>query len=156
MELLDGLWTYVVPFIAVLTVLVFVHEMGHLSCGAALRCAGLKCFPLVLVLRFLASLPRMGLVGNSARFRLAAMSECLVNERRKMRKRPKPSQKRTRRYRFFRRHWDSAPGSCLPVRWRISCLQSPRLPGCSCSSDNHLRRRMSAKSLKAPPRNGLV
>lgn len=29
MELLNGLWTYVVPFIAVLTVLVFVHEMGH-------------------------------------------------------------------------------------------------------------------------------
>jgi regulator of sigma E protease len=29
MEFLNGLWTYVVPFIAVLTVLVFVHELGH-------------------------------------------------------------------------------------------------------------------------------
>lgn len=29
MELLNGLWTYVVPFLAVLTVLVFVHELGH-------------------------------------------------------------------------------------------------------------------------------
>jgi regulator of sigma E protease len=29
MELLNGIWTYVVPFIAVLTVLVFVHELGH-------------------------------------------------------------------------------------------------------------------------------
>jgi regulator of sigma E protease len=29
MEFLSGLWTYAVPFIAVLTVLVFVHELGH-------------------------------------------------------------------------------------------------------------------------------
>ena len=29
MEFLDGIWTYVVPFILVLTVLVFVHELGH-------------------------------------------------------------------------------------------------------------------------------
>jgi regulator of sigma E protease len=29
MELLSGIWTYVIPFIAVLTVLVFVHELGH-------------------------------------------------------------------------------------------------------------------------------
>jgi regulator of sigma E protease len=29
MEFLSGLWTYVIPFLAVLTVLVFVHEMGH-------------------------------------------------------------------------------------------------------------------------------
>lgn len=29
MEILGGIWTYVVPFIAVLTVLVFVHELGH-------------------------------------------------------------------------------------------------------------------------------
>lgn len=29
MELLGGLWTYVVPFLVVLTVLVFVHELGH-------------------------------------------------------------------------------------------------------------------------------
>ncbi|MBT5457370.1 MAG: RIP metalloprotease RseP [Rhodospirillaceae bacterium] len=29
MEFLTGIWTYVVPFIAVLTVLVFVHELGH-------------------------------------------------------------------------------------------------------------------------------
>lgn len=29
MELLHGLWTYVVPFLGVLTVLVFVHELGH-------------------------------------------------------------------------------------------------------------------------------
>ena len=31
MELLNGIWTYVIPFIAVLTVLVFVHELGHYS-----------------------------------------------------------------------------------------------------------------------------
>ena len=36
MELLHGLWTYVVPFLAVLTVLVFVHELGHYV--AARRC----------------------------------------------------------------------------------------------------------------------
>ncbi len=29
MEILDGLWHYAVPFIVVLTVLVFVHELGH-------------------------------------------------------------------------------------------------------------------------------
>jgi regulator of sigma E protease len=29
MDFLVGLWTYVVPFLAVLTVLVFVHELGH-------------------------------------------------------------------------------------------------------------------------------
>ncbi|MDC0033476.1 RIP metalloprotease RseP [Alphaproteobacteria bacterium] len=29
MDILNGIWTYVVPFIAVLTVLVFVHELGH-------------------------------------------------------------------------------------------------------------------------------
>lgn len=29
MELLTGLWTYVLPFLIVLTVLVFVHELGH-------------------------------------------------------------------------------------------------------------------------------
>lgn len=29
MEVLSGLWTYVVPFLVVLTVLVFVHELGH-------------------------------------------------------------------------------------------------------------------------------
>ena len=29
MDFLIGLWTYVVPFLLVLTVLVFVHEMGH-------------------------------------------------------------------------------------------------------------------------------
>lgn len=29
MDFLIGLWTYVVPFLVVLTVLVFVHEMGH-------------------------------------------------------------------------------------------------------------------------------
>jgi len=29
MELLSGLWTYVIPFLIVLTVLVFVHELGH-------------------------------------------------------------------------------------------------------------------------------
>jgi regulator of sigma E protease len=29
MEFLNGLWTYVVPFLLVLTVLVFVHELGH-------------------------------------------------------------------------------------------------------------------------------
>ena len=29
MELLTGLWTYVVPFLIVLTVLVFVHELSH-------------------------------------------------------------------------------------------------------------------------------
>lgn len=29
MEVLAGLWTYVVPFLVVLTVLVFVHELGH-------------------------------------------------------------------------------------------------------------------------------
>jgi regulator of sigma E protease len=29
MEFLSGLWTYVVPFLVVLTVLVFVHELGH-------------------------------------------------------------------------------------------------------------------------------
>jgi regulator of sigma E protease len=29
MELLNGLWHYVVPFLAVLSVLVFVHEWGH-------------------------------------------------------------------------------------------------------------------------------
>ena len=29
MEFLSGLWTYVVPFLIVLTVLVFVHELGH-------------------------------------------------------------------------------------------------------------------------------
>lgn len=36
MEFLIGLWTYVVPFILVLTVLVFVHELGHYL--AARRC----------------------------------------------------------------------------------------------------------------------
>lgn len=29
MELIAGIWNYVVPFLLVLTVLVFVHEMGH-------------------------------------------------------------------------------------------------------------------------------
>lgn len=29
MELLSGLWTYIVPFLVVLTILVFVHELGH-------------------------------------------------------------------------------------------------------------------------------
>jgi len=29
MDLLSGLWTYMVPFLIVLTVLVFVHELGH-------------------------------------------------------------------------------------------------------------------------------
>ena len=29
MEFLSGIWTYVFPFIGVLTVLVFVHELGH-------------------------------------------------------------------------------------------------------------------------------
>lgn len=29
MEFLTGLWTYVIPFLIVLTVLVFVHELGH-------------------------------------------------------------------------------------------------------------------------------
>ncbi|MHA1113413.1 MAG: site-2 protease family protein, partial [Alphaproteobacteria bacterium] len=29
MELLAGIWDYVVPFLIILTVLVFVHEMGH-------------------------------------------------------------------------------------------------------------------------------
>src|SRR3954471_15200523 len=29
MEFLSGLWTYVLPFLVVLTVLVFVHELGH-------------------------------------------------------------------------------------------------------------------------------
>lgn len=29
MELLNGLWNYVLPFLVILTVLVFVHEMGH-------------------------------------------------------------------------------------------------------------------------------
>jgi regulator of sigma E protease len=29
MELLSGLWTYIVPFLIVLTILVFVHELGH-------------------------------------------------------------------------------------------------------------------------------
>jgi len=36
MEFLVGIWTYVVPFLLVLTVLVFVHEMGHYL--AARRC----------------------------------------------------------------------------------------------------------------------
>jgi regulator of sigma E protease len=36
MDLLSGLWTYVVPFIAVLTVLVFFHELGHFA--VARRC----------------------------------------------------------------------------------------------------------------------
>jgi len=29
MDLISGLWNYVVPFIVILTILVFVHEMGH-------------------------------------------------------------------------------------------------------------------------------
>src|SRR5258708_15983230 len=29
MEVLAGLWNYVLPFLIVLTVLVFVHELGH-------------------------------------------------------------------------------------------------------------------------------
>lgn len=29
MEILTGLWTYVIPFLVVLTILVFVHEYGH-------------------------------------------------------------------------------------------------------------------------------
>ena len=36
MEILSGIWTYVVPFIAVLTVLVFFHELGHFA--VARRC----------------------------------------------------------------------------------------------------------------------
>ena len=36
MEFLAPLWNYVLPFILVLTVLVFVHEMGHYL--AARRC----------------------------------------------------------------------------------------------------------------------
>jgi len=36
MELLNLIWTYVVPFIAVLTVLVFFHELGHFA--VARRC----------------------------------------------------------------------------------------------------------------------
>lgn len=36
MEILNGIWTYAVPFIAVLTVLVFFHELGHFM--AARRC----------------------------------------------------------------------------------------------------------------------
>jgi len=31
MEILNGIWTYIVPFIAVLTVLVFFHELGHFA-----------------------------------------------------------------------------------------------------------------------------
>ncbi len=31
MELLNGTWTYVVPFVVLLTILVFIHEMGHYS-----------------------------------------------------------------------------------------------------------------------------
>jgi len=31
MEILSAIWTYVVPFIAVLTVLVFFHELGHFA-----------------------------------------------------------------------------------------------------------------------------
>ncbi|MBH64606.1 MAG: RIP metalloprotease RseP [Alphaproteobacteria bacterium] len=41
MEFLTGLWTYLVPFLFVLTVLVFVHEMGHYLvarwCGVAVE-----------------------------------------------------------------------------------------------------------------------
>ena len=41
MEFLSGLWTYLVPFLFVLTVLVFVHEMGHYLvarwCGVAVE-----------------------------------------------------------------------------------------------------------------------
>jgi len=36
MEILNGIWTYVVPFVAVLTVLVFFHELGHFA--VARRC----------------------------------------------------------------------------------------------------------------------
>lgn len=36
MDILSAIWTYVLPFIAVLTVLVFVHELGHYL--AARRC----------------------------------------------------------------------------------------------------------------------
>lgn len=36
MELLNGIWTYVLPFVAVLTVLVFFHELGHFA--VARRC----------------------------------------------------------------------------------------------------------------------
>ncbi len=41
MEFLSGVWTYLVPFVFVLTVLVFVHEMGHYLvarwCGVAVE-----------------------------------------------------------------------------------------------------------------------
>ena len=36
MEILNGIWTYIIPFIAVLTVLVFFHELGHFA--VARRC----------------------------------------------------------------------------------------------------------------------
>ena len=29
MEFISGVWTYVIPFLVVLTALVFVHELGH-------------------------------------------------------------------------------------------------------------------------------
>ena len=41
MDFLSGIWTYLVPFLFVLTVLVFVHEMGHYLvarwCGVAVE-----------------------------------------------------------------------------------------------------------------------
>ena len=41
MEFLSGIWTYLAPFLFVLTVLVFVHEMGHYLvarwCGVAVQ-----------------------------------------------------------------------------------------------------------------------
>src|SRR5918998_5337749 len=36
MDFLAGLWNYAIPFLVVLTVLVFVHELGHY--WAARRC----------------------------------------------------------------------------------------------------------------------
>lgn len=36
MDILNGIWTYVIPFVSILTVLVFFHELGHYA--VARRC----------------------------------------------------------------------------------------------------------------------
>ena len=37
MEFLTFIWNYVIPFLLVLTVLVFVHEMGHFLVAKLLK-----------------------------------------------------------------------------------------------------------------------
>jgi regulator of sigma E protease len=67
-----GLVGYVVPFLFVLTIVVFFHELGHFLMA---RWCGIKVlvFSVALVLRSLASTTAMGRAGRFPPFRSVAM-----------------------------------------------------------------------------------